>query len=200
MDIQEEKKLVEITPLPETNAPPKKQRGRPRKHEKKEKVESHAFTEGRKHALEKGRVKLRELRAQRKVQDELDKKEFEEYKMKKKLGLAQKSVSAPAHENQGYHFNPSFDPNASLRQSDITTPSETGGVPYHVPNAYTLTPDYGAQLERMSRIETLLTTFLSSQNTPAYNPQNPVSNPESTVSQHKSTIHNKNPFVSRRKW
>lgn len=179
IDLDNEKK-VQIDPLPVASqqVPEKRKPGRPRV--RPEKVERHEATPGRLKALEKARaVKLAKRHE------------------KEKLAKEQQNLTAPAQVNQGYHFAPVFDPDASMRQSEPSMqPNQGQPMAYYPSYMYTgnMGPDYTAQIERMTRVETLLNKFLETQPSGSEVPQNVATKPEVKLETHKSKLWNKNPW------
>lgn len=197
MDATEEKKVT-IEPLA---APPTAPGGKkpkapggkrgPKPKPKPAKMPKEELLQVRMKNLEKGKEVRLKNALKRKIE-----------KTKKYIDLKdndiQTMLGGKATSTQGYHYDPSIDNDASLKKSAIHAPPETGGLPYQPPNAYTLTPDYSAQLDRMNRIENLLSQFVNVQTNPNHVPQNAASVPSHHVETHKTTLFNTNPYLSRR--
>jgi hypothetical protein len=194
--MEEEKKVV-IDPLPENppssskenlpskeNPSRKKKIGRPRIHPIKEKVETHVMTEARKKGLEKARaVRLAKKHEREKAA-----------KMQK-----QASLTVPAQATQGSHYDPSIDLNASMAQSADSFQPNMGAPQAYMPvYGQPEAPVIGQQIDRLSRVETLLGQLLATQNVQNYAPQNVVPEPVRIVEQHQHSVFNKNPYLTRR--
>lgn len=176
-----QEKRVQIEPLEtKAEAPVKRGRGRPRK-EPKPKIETHAFTKGRKEALEKARVVKREKAAARKKEAEY-----------------QQSLTAKAQLNQGHAYDPSIDHEASLRQSN-PQPSPNQGQPqeYKGVNSTGVYDNWSGQTDRMTKIEQLLDKLLNTQVNPTNTPQTVSSMDAPAPSRHHPKVFNPNPWARR---
>lgn len=185
-----ESKRVSIEPLEtKEEEPAKRGRGRPRK-EPKPKVETHAFTKGRKEALEKARVIKRENQAKKKAQKEEEAKQFK---------MFQESLLGKAELHQGHHFDPSFDHDASLRQSSPQEQPNQGQPKKYKGVNSTGIFDRGGDLDRMTRVEQLLNKLLSTQHNPNSTPQAVSTLVEETPqpSRHHPRVFNSNPWSRR---
>lgn len=175
--MEEEKKLVTITPLPEPVQEGKRKPGRPKT--RPERVEKHEATPARLEALKKARI----VKAAKRIEKEKNAKTAN-----------QTAITGQAFPTQGYNFGPQIDLNASMARS---APAFEQGTSR--PEPY-VNPTFGQPVpsDQLTRVESLLNRLLYDQNTQNAPPQNVVEEPPMVLDHHKSSIFNTNPYLSRR--